>query len=173
MSKNLSQLPKLLHLVENITIVRAQKAKPILKNTMPKIARSLGQKRQFAPYYRYRYTHHNGKARQHTCFSTKPKIYQTLKMAFNYPSSSKNNAGVIKNHHFATLPGLQPVHDGDSHKQEIPAKSMQFVNTNNASSNCSCSRPDQSFFRFSHKHEELRHPTNRYPTSASSTWCHP
>ena len=37
----------------------------------------------------------------------------------------------------------------------------------------SCSRPDQSFFRFSHKHEELRHPTNRYPASASSTWCHP
>ena len=94
-------------------------------------------------------------------------------MAFNHPSSSKNNTGVTTNHHYATLPGPQPVHNGDSHKQEIPAKSMQFVTTNNASSNCSCSRPDQSFFRFSYKHEELRHPTNRYPTSASSTWCHP
>ena len=29
------------------------------ENTMLKIARSPGQKSQFAPYYRYRYTHHN------------------------------------------------------------------------------------------------------------------
>ena len=61
-------------------------------------------------------------------------------MSFNHPSSSKNNTGVITDHHFATLPGLQPVHDGESHQQEIPAKSIQFVTTNSAS-NCSCSRP--------------------------------
>ena len=67
------------------------------KNTMPGIARSPGQKSQFAPYYHYRCTHHNGKARQHTSFSTKHRIYQTLKMAFNHPSSSKNNTGVITN----------------------------------------------------------------------------
>ena len=74
-------------------------------------------------------------------------------MAFNHPSSSKNNTGVIINHHSATLPGPQPLHDSDSHKQEIPANSIQFVTTNNASSNCSCSRPYQSFFHFSQKHE--------------------
>ena len=73
-------------------------------------------------------------------------------MAFNHPSSSKNNTGVIINHHSATLPGPQPLHDSDSHKQEIPANSIQFVTTN-ASSNCSCSRPYQSFFHFSQKHE--------------------
>ena len=67
-------------------------------------------------------------------------------MAFNYPSNSQNNTGVITNHHFATLPGLQPVHDDDSLKQEIPAKSIQFVTTNNASSHCSCSRPHQTSF---------------------------
>ena len=76
----------------------------------------------------------------------KNRIYQTLKIGFNHLSSSKNNTGVITNHHFATLPDLQPVHDGGSHKQDIPAKSIQFVTTNNASSNCSCSRPHQWFF---------------------------
>ena len=95
------------------------------ENTMPKIARSPGQKSQFAPAYRYRYLHHNSKARQHTSFNVKHRIYQTLKMAFNHPSSSKNITGVITSHHFATLPGLKPVHYGDSHKQEIPAKSTQ------------------------------------------------
>ena len=30
---------------------------------MQKIVRSSGQKNQVAPYYRYRYTHYNGKAR--------------------------------------------------------------------------------------------------------------
>ena len=63
-------------------------------------------------------------------------------MAFNHPSSSKNDTGKITNHHFAALPGLQPVQDGDSHKQETPAKSIQFVTTDNAS-NRSCSRPHQ------------------------------
>ena len=139
---------------------------------MPKIVRSPEQKSQFAPYYRYRHTHHAGKARQHTSFSTKYWIYQTVKMAFNHPSSSKNNTGVITNQQFATLPGLQPVHDGNIHKQEIPAKSLQFVTIKNASSNWSCPRPHQSFFHFSYKHENLRHPTNRCPTSANSTWCH-
>ena len=119
---------------------------------MPKIASSLGQKSQFAPCYRYRYTHHNGEARWHTSFSTKHRIYQTLKMDFNHPSSSKNNTGVITNPHFAILPGLKPVHDGDSHKQEIPANSIQFGTTNNAST-CSCSRSHQWFFHFSEKHE--------------------
>ena len=121
------------------------------KNAMPKIARSPGQTSQFAPYYRKRYAHHNGKAKWHTSFSTKHRIYQTLKMAFNHPSSSKNNTGIIRNHH-AILPGLQPVDDSDSHKQEIPAKTIHFVTTNNAS-NCSCSRPHQWFFHFSEKHE--------------------
>ena len=45
-------------------------------------------------------------------------------MAFNHPSSSKNNTGVITDHHLATLRGLQPVHDGNSHKHEITAKSI-------------------------------------------------
>ena len=97
-------------------------------------------------------THHNGKSRYHTSFFTKRRICQTLKMAFNHPSSSKNNTGVITNHHYATFPGLQPVHDGDSHRQEIPAKSTQFVNTN-IGSNCSCSRPYQWFFHFNEKNE--------------------
>ena len=99
-------------------------------------------------------THHNGKSRYHTSFFTKRRICQTLKMAFNHPSNSKNNTGVITIHHFATLPGLQPVvHDGDTHKQEIyPPKTIQFVTTNNAS-NGSCSRPHQWFFHFSEKHE--------------------
>ena len=52
-------------------------------------------------------------------------------MVFNHPSSSKINTGVITNH-FATFPGLQPVRDGKSHKQEILAKSIQFVTINNA-----------------------------------------
>ena len=38
-----------------------------------------------------------------------------------HPSSSINNTGVITSHRYATLPGLQPVHDGNSHKREIPA----------------------------------------------------
>ena len=80
-------------------------------------------------------------------------------------SLRSNNTGAITNHHFATPPGLQPVHDDDSHKQETPAKSksIQIVTTNNASSNYSCSRPHQWF----------RHPTNRYPTSARNTRCPP
>ena len=53
-------------------------------------------------------------------------------MPFDHPSSSKNNTGVTTTHHYATLPGLQPVHDGDSHKQETPAKTMKLVTTNNA-----------------------------------------
>ena len=64
----------------------------------------------------------------------------------------KKTTGVITNH-YATLPGLQQVHDGDSHKEEIPAQSIQFVTTNNASSNCSCSRPHEWFLYFSEKHE--------------------
>ena len=72
-------------------------------------------------------------------------------MALNHPLSSKNNTGVITNHHFATLPGLQPVHDGESHKQEIPAKSIQFVTTSNAST---VHVPD---------------PTNRSSISATNT----
>ena len=70
----------------------------------------------------------------------------------NHPSRSKNNSGVITNRRFATLAGLQLVPDSDSHNEEIPAKSIQFV-TNNASSNCSCSRPHQRFSYFSEKHE--------------------
>ena len=85
MSKNLSQPPKTAAIVEEITIVRAQKTKTTVKNSVPKIARSPERKSNSAPYYRYRSTHHNGKARQHTSFSTKPRIYQTLKMAFNHP----------------------------------------------------------------------------------------
>ena len=109
-------------------------------------------------------------------------------MAFNHPSSSNNNNGAITNHHFATLPGLQPVDDGDSHKQEIPASLIPLVTTNNASpSNCACPRPHQPFFHFSEKNEvpplkcigltrrfviTSPNPTNLCPTSANSTWCH-
>ena len=50
----------------------------------------------------------------------------------NHPSSSKSIFGGTTNHQYATLPGLQPVHDGDSHKQETPAKTMKLVTTNNA-----------------------------------------
>ena len=53
------------------------------------------------------------------------------------------NTGEVTNHHFATLLYLQPVHDDDSHKPEVPAKSVQIITTNNASSNCSYSRPHQ------------------------------
>ena len=37
----------------------------------------------------------------------------------NHPSSSKNNTGVITNHQYVTLDGLQQVHDGDSQKQDV------------------------------------------------------
>ena len=47
MSKNFSQSPKTAAIVEIITIVRAQKVKTMVKNAMPKIARSPGQKSQF------------------------------------------------------------------------------------------------------------------------------
>ena len=57
-------------------------------------------------------------------------LTRLLKMAFNDPSSSKDVTGVITNHRDATLPGLQPEHDGDSLKQETPAKSTQIVTTN-------------------------------------------
>ena len=86
-------------------------------------------------------------------------------MALNHPSSSKNITGGITNHHYATLPGLQPVHDGDSHKQDIPAKSIQFVTTNNDSSNCSCSRPHQSFFHFS-AHQSFFHFSEKHEVSS-------
>ena len=62
----------------------------------------------------------------------------------NHPSSSKNNTGVITNYQYATLPGLQPVHDRDSHKQEIPAKSTHFVTTRNACWNCAYPRSHNS-----------------------------
>ena len=42
---------------------RLESKKKWWKNAMPKIARSPGQKSQSAPFYRYRYTPHNGKAR--------------------------------------------------------------------------------------------------------------
>ena len=121
-------------------------------NTMPKIARFPGQKSQFVPTIALD-TYTITVKRDSIHPFQQNRIYQTLKMSFNHPSSSKNNAGVITNHHFATLPNLQPEHDGDSHKQEIPAKSIQFVTTSNASSNCSCSRPHQRFFHFSEKHD--------------------
>ena len=54
-----------------------------MENTMPKIARSLVQKYQYAPYYRYRYAHHAGKARWQTSFSAKHRTYQTLKIAYS------------------------------------------------------------------------------------------
>ena len=153
MSKNLPQFPNTAAIiVEKITLVCAWKEKTTAKNTLPKIARSPGRQSQFAPYYRYRYTHHDGKAKWHKSFSKKHRIYQTLEMVFNHPSSSKNNTGVTTNNHYATLPGLQPVHDGDSHKKAISTKTVQFVTTNNAS-NYSCSRPHQWFFHFSEKHE--------------------
>ena len=53
------------------------------------------------------------------------------------------------------------------------SKSIQIVTTNDASSNCSCSRSHQWFFHYSYKHDELKHPTNRYPTSARKTRCPP
>ena len=81
MSKNLSQTRKTFAIVEKITMVRAQKVKTMAENAMPKIAWSPVQKSQFAPYYRYRYTHHNGKATQHTPFCTKHRTYQTVKIA--------------------------------------------------------------------------------------------
>ena len=40
---------------------------------------------------------------------------------------------ILTNHQYATLPGLQPVYDGDSYNQEIPAKSIKSVTPNNAS----------------------------------------
>ena len=80
-------------------------------------------------------------------------IHLNPEQDFNHPSSSKNNTGVITNHQYAILPGLQPVHDGNSHKQEIPAKSTLFVTTNNVSSNCAYPRPHRSFFQFREKDE--------------------
>ena len=41
----------------------------------------------------------------------------------------KNKNVVITNHQHATLPGLQPAHDGDSHKQEIPAKTKTITSS--------------------------------------------
>ena len=79
MSNNLSLTPKTVAIVEKTTIVRAQKAKTTIENSMPKIARSPGQKISIFPLFRYRYTHHNGIARQQTSFSTKRRIYQTQK----------------------------------------------------------------------------------------------
>ena len=87
MSKNLSQTPKTAAIVEKIAIVRAQKAKTTTKHTMPKIARSTGQKSQFSPYQRYRYAHHNGKPRWPTSFSIKHRTYQTLTIAYSIPAT--------------------------------------------------------------------------------------
>ena len=38
----------------------------------------------------------------------------------NLSSSLKHNTGVTANHRYATLPGLQPLHDGDSSNKRYP-----------------------------------------------------
>ena len=54
MSKNLSEIPKTAAIVERLQwLAPTKKAKTMVKDTMPGIARSSGQKYQFAPYYRY------------------------------------------------------------------------------------------------------------------------
>ena len=55
---------------------------------------------QFAPSYRYRYTHHNGKARYHASFITKHIIYQTLKIAYSIPATELPD--LIPINHFPT-----------------------------------------------------------------------
>lgn len=51
------------------TIAAPLKLKTKANHTMPVIARSPGLKSPFVPYYRRRYTHRNGKAREQTFFS--------------------------------------------------------------------------------------------------------
>ena len=89
-------------------------------------------------------------------FNNFAKIIHHLNVEQDYyhPSRSKNNACVVTNNQYATLPGLQPVHNGNSHKEEIPAKSIRFVTINNA-----------------HRTVHSSHPTNHSSTSARSTRC--
>ena len=78
---------------------------------MPNIATSPGQKSQFPPDYRHRYTHRNGKTREQIFFSAKHRTYQTLKIAYSIPAMNLVKSQPINiPHQRETLDALPEVH---------------------------------------------------------------
>ena len=82
MRKSLSQTLKTVGIVENITIVAPRKHKLRQKIECQR-SRGLRDKNLHWPPTTAIYTHRNGKARYHTSFPAKHRIYQTLRIAYH------------------------------------------------------------------------------------------